>query len=414
MGFVDNDALVAVLTRILETFATKEELEAIEAGGVTVDAALSSTSTNPVQNRVIKAALDGKSNSEHNHSAGDITSGTLPVARGGTNRTSWQANRLIYPTQGLQGTTAFDQLIHPTTDGGFLRQNKTGAPFWSKPADVLSAIEALPLAGGTVTGRTSFNLGARLNELYTLGDIVVFDYNETGNALAYGYGSYDNNMNTIIYGGTVSITPKGGADINLGGQVNINGVSYAMIHSEQQLHFTCNGAARGTSGNICFYKDGSYYPLAPDIQNSTAQLGTSTFRWYRLYAQNACNTSSDRRLKENITVFGDKYRTFFSKLKPVQYRRKNSPNDKICFGFIAQDVEKAFTESSLDAEKYDVLNKHDSDSFEDGKEYSLAYEEFIALNTMAIQDLQKENTELKNKLTAMEERLARLEEKIGS
>lgn len=140
MGFIDNDALVAVLTRILETFATKEELEAVEAGGVTVDAALSDTSTNPVQNMVIKAALDGKSNSGHKHSAGDITSGTLSVERGGTNRASWQANRLIYPTQGLQGTTAFDQLIHPTTDGGFLRQNKTGAPFWTKPTDVLSAI----------------------------------------------------------------------------------------------------------------------------------------------------------------------------------------------------------------------------------------------------------------------------------
>lgn len=410
MGFVNDDALVAVLARILETFATKEELEAIEAGGVTVDAALSSTSTNPVQNKAVKAALDGKASSNHSHAAGDITSGTLSVARGGTGKSSWTTNRLIYPTSG----TVLGQLAFPTTAGSFLRQGTSGAPYWSTPANVLSAIEALPLAGGTVTGKTSFNLGARLNALYTLGDIVVFDYNETGNALAYGYGSYDNNMNTIIYGGTVSITPKGGADINLGGQVNINGVSYAMIHSEQQLHFTCNGAARGTSGNICFYKDGSYYPLAPDIQNSTAQLGTSTFRWYRLYAQNACNTSSDRRLKENITVFGDKYRTFFSKLKPVHYKRKNSSNDKICFGFIAQDVEEALAESNLDAEEYDVLNKCDSDDFEDGKEYSLAYEEFIALNTMAIQDLQKENAELKNKLTAMEERLAKLEEKIGS
>ena len=410
MGFVNDDALVTVLARILETFATKEELESIEAGGVTVDAALSSTSTNPVQNKAVKAALDGKASFNHSHAAGDITSGILSVARGGTGKSSWTTNRLIYPTSG----TVLGQLAFPTTAGSFLRQGTSGAPYWSTPANVLSAIEALPLAGGTVTGKTSFNLGARLNALYTLGDIVVFDYNETGNALAYGYGSYDNNMNTIIYGGTVSITPKGGADINLGGQVNINGVSYAMIHSEQQLHFTCNGAARGTSGNICFYKDGSYYPLAPDIQNSTAQLGTSTFRWYRLYAQNACNTSSDRRLKENITVFGDKYRTFFSKLKPVHYKRKNSSNDKICFGFIAQDVEEALAESNLDAEEYDVLNKCDSDDFEDGKEYSLAYEEFIALNTMAIQDLQKENAELKNKLTAMEERLARLEEHCGS
>ena len=214
MGFVNDDALVTVLARILETFATKEELEAIEAGGVTVDAALSSTSTNPVQNKVVKAALDGKASSNHSHAAGDITSGTLSVARGGTGKSSWTTNRLIYPTSG----TVLGQLAFPTTAGSFLRQGTSGAPYWSTPANVLSAIEALPLAGGTVTGKTSFNLGARLNALYTLGDIVVFDYNETGNALAYGYGSYDNNMNTIIYGGTVSITPKGGADINLGGQ----------------------------------------------------------------------------------------------------------------------------------------------------------------------------------------------------
>ena len=89
VGFVDNDALVTVLTRILKAFATKEELEAVEAGGVTVDTALSSTSTNPVQNKAVKAALDGKASSSHEHAAGDITSGTLSVARGGTGKTAW-------------------------------------------------------------------------------------------------------------------------------------------------------------------------------------------------------------------------------------------------------------------------------------------------------------------------------------
>lgn len=382
----------------------------------------------------IDTKLSGKASSKHSHimsdvldlnlvegtgfsynESGNIASGTYAIlnpSSGGTGVTSITENSVLFGKKITQTDInegnpyiGMGSLALPTTAGSFLRQGTSDAPYWSKPADVLSAIEALPLAGGTVTGRTSFNLGIRLNALYTLNDITVFDYNSTTNTLAYGYGSYDNNMNTNIYGGTVSITPKGGADINLGGQVNINGASYAMIHSDQQLHFTCNGATRGTSGNICFYKDGNYYPLAPDIQNSTAQLGTSTFRWYRLYAQNACDTSSDRRLKEDIVVFDDKYRTFFSKLNPVQYKRKNSSNDKICFGFIAQDVEKAFTESNLDAEKYDVLNKYDSGSFKDGKEYSLAYEEFIALNTMAIQDLQKENAELKSRLSALEERL---------
>lgn len=43
---------------------------------VTVDSALSETSVNPVQNKVVKAALDGKANSTHTHTyAGASTSG---------------------------------------------------------------------------------------------------------------------------------------------------------------------------------------------------------------------------------------------------------------------------------------------------------------------------------------------------
>ena len=40
---------------------------------VTVDNSLSSTSTNPVQNKVIKGALDGKANSSHNHNISDVS-----------------------------------------------------------------------------------------------------------------------------------------------------------------------------------------------------------------------------------------------------------------------------------------------------------------------------------------------------
>lgn len=40
---------------------------------VTVDSSLSSTSTNPVQNKVINSALNGKANSSHNHNISDVT-----------------------------------------------------------------------------------------------------------------------------------------------------------------------------------------------------------------------------------------------------------------------------------------------------------------------------------------------------
>jgi hypothetical protein len=72
------------------TDAEKTKLAGIATGAnkTVVDSALSSSSTNPVQNKVINTALSGKSDTDHKHATGDITSGTLAVARGGTGVTS--------------------------------------------------------------------------------------------------------------------------------------------------------------------------------------------------------------------------------------------------------------------------------------------------------------------------------------
>lgn len=53
----------------LMSAADKAKLDGVAAGSnhVTVDAELSTTSTNPVQNKVIKSAFDGKSNTGHTH-----------------------------------------------------------------------------------------------------------------------------------------------------------------------------------------------------------------------------------------------------------------------------------------------------------------------------------------------------------
>lgn len=53
----------------------KSKLDGIddEANKIIVDSALSSSSTNPVQNKVVNSALDGKANSSHTHSISNIT-----------------------------------------------------------------------------------------------------------------------------------------------------------------------------------------------------------------------------------------------------------------------------------------------------------------------------------------------------
>ena len=67
------------------TDAYKSKLDGIAAGAnkTTVDSSLSSSSTNPVQNKVIKSALDGKANSSHTHGASQIT-GLSKVATSGS------------------------------------------------------------------------------------------------------------------------------------------------------------------------------------------------------------------------------------------------------------------------------------------------------------------------------------------
>jgi hypothetical protein len=81
---------------------------------VTVDSALSSTSTNPVQNKVINTALAGKAAASHTHVAGDV-SGLATVATSGSyNDLSNKPTIPVVPTN----VSAF------TNDAGYLTQHQ--------------------------------------------------------------------------------------------------------------------------------------------------------------------------------------------------------------------------------------------------------------------------------------------------
>lgn len=62
----------------------------------------------------------------------------LSVAKGGTGKSSWSANRLIYPS----AATTLAQLAFPSQAGAFLKQDTSGSPYWGYPS-----------AAGTYTGQ---------------------------------------------------------------------------------------------------------------------------------------------------------------------------------------------------------------------------------------------------------------------
>ena len=76
----------------------------------TVDTALSSTSTNPVQNKVVTSALNGKSNTGHTHSYNDLTdkptigNAQITIRQNGTEKGSFTLNQTSPKTIDLTDT----------------------------------------------------------------------------------------------------------------------------------------------------------------------------------------------------------------------------------------------------------------------------------------------------------------------
>ena len=83
---------------------------------ITIDDELSTTSENPVQNKVITNALGGKANSSHTHSASDITSGLASVATSGSYNDLSNKPTIPSKTSDL------------TNDSGFITSDNTKIP----------------------------------------------------------------------------------------------------------------------------------------------------------------------------------------------------------------------------------------------------------------------------------------------
>ena len=104
--------------------------------------------------------------------------GTTPVNRGGTGKTSWTAYQLIYPS----GSATLAQLSFPTTAGSFLRQDTSGAPYWTAPEQTLEAIGAVAKTDiGKVNGVAGLNSNGKLTNMPTATDVGAVPTTRTVN-----------------------------------------------------------------------------------------------------------------------------------------------------------------------------------------------------------------------------------------
>lgn len=182
------------------TTAEKNKLAGIDTGAnkTIVDSALSSTSTNPVQNKVVNTALAGKSDTSHTHTLNNLD-GTLGASKGGTGAdlSGAAANAVVCKASSGQNLATVS-----TAKGAFYATGANGTPKFG----------TLPIAEGG-TGATSAS-AARTNLGFTYGTAEPTGTPSTGNGAIY-FMEDDGSPLSIAEGGTGASTASA-ARTNLG------------------------------------------------------------------------------------------------------------------------------------------------------------------------------------------------------
>ena len=157
--------------------------------------------------------------------------------------------------------------------------------------------------------------------------------------------------------------------------------------------------------------------------------------WDRLMAKNATQIMSDRKAKYDIKPLGadtesqiatmsldsehsnanpvDIHSELFDRLQPVQYKMVND-DQRIRFGFVAQDVVDAMKELGIREDELDLVH-HDQRVTENGYNdtYGMVYTNLIALITHELQlekqrrtNLELEVADLRSELETMRDNLS--------
>lgn len=184
----------------LMSASDKTKLDGIDTGAnkTIVDSALSSTSTNPVQNKVVNTALAGKSNTSHTHTLNNLD-GTLGASKGGTGAD-------------LSGAAANAVVCKASSGQNLATVSTAKGAFYATGANATPKFGTLPIAEGG-TGATSAS-SARTNLGFTYGTAEPTGTPSTGNGAIY-FMEDDGTPLPIAEGGTGASTAAG-ARANLG------------------------------------------------------------------------------------------------------------------------------------------------------------------------------------------------------
>lgn len=157
------------------------------------------------------------------------------------------------------------------------------------------------------------------------------------------------------------------------------------------------------------------------VTDGAVLLGASSYRWGQIYSKTSSISTSDRNQKKDFVEFDKRYEELFAKLKPQLFKFKDGTSDRKHSGFISQDVEESMYEVGITDKEFagfckDIKQVKVDENESTGEvtfenvydengnpvyNYSLRYEEFIALNTYMIQKQQSKIEALTSELTSL-------------
>ena len=178
----------------------------------------------------------------------------------------------------------------------------------------------------------------------------------------------------------------------------------AVLRSQENTYLVCNGMTYDSigGGSLVFLNNSSGdYAFRPVTTNKD-YLGSSTYRWIKLYSTSAADVSSDRELKENIKylqtdnlnasaytiennteiTYDNMYKFIRDDLSLTQYNYKDVNSSEI--GFIAQDLLVNTDGSDNTIGQLIIDPKHAvDDSIENGEKSYLSYNTGIYTHVIA-------------------------------
>lgn len=310
--------------------------------------------------------------------AGNISSGTLPIARGGTNTT-------VTPTNGgaAYGNGSSYAFTAQGTSGQVLTSNGAAAPTWQTPTASVGTVFSVAAGNGmtftTITGSGSVTMGTPTTLTSATTNAVSAGthahavtgipttYTWTAGTTAGPTGALTGSgSSSVSYAAIPSASATASGIITTGAQTLAGTKTFSSILATSYNFSTTSSIyLSGSTVNldiasvgITDWTSAAFSPASDNVRT----LGTAALRWTTVYATTGTINTSDVNTKQDIADLDAAELRVATNLKGMikKFRFKDAVAAKgsaarIHVGVIAQDVQAAFVAEGLNPAEYGMF-----------------------------------------------------------